>query len=254
MECQVCSRFHQNQFGGTLGFPIIKDKLFYFGDVEANRLSIANVGIYSVPSALQRQGNFSELLNPAISGFSQPIHLKQPKSNGTVNLGAPCGRAENVFCDGDANPNALRILNLYPTANNGSTLLNNYVVNVPKLDNTVQFDHRVDWNLSPRDLIYGRFSYVHQIVKNQLPLGPVLDGSGYGGYIQSNLAENGMGSYTHTFSPSVVNEFRFGYNWESLTSTLRMAIMERLRVRWALAMCLVSRDSAVCRLCSWGDL
>jgi len=206
-------RFHQNQFGGTIGFPIFKDKLFYFGDVEANRLSIANVGIYSVPSALQRQGNFSELLNPAISGFSQPIHLKQPKSNGNVNLGAPCGRPENVFCDGDTNPNALRILNLYPTANNGSTLLNNYVVNVPKLDNTVQFDHRVDWNLSPRDLIYGRFSYVHQIVKNQLPLGPVLDGSGYGGYIQSNLAENGMGSYTHTFSPSVVNEFRFGYNW-----------------------------------------
>ncbi|RZU39374.1 TonB-dependent receptor-like protein [Edaphobacter modestus] len=206
-------RFHQNQFGATIGFPILKDKLFYFGDVEANRISNANVNNLSVPSVLERQGNFSELLNPAISGFSQAIHLKQPNTNGTVALGAPCGRAENVMCAADIDANAQNILNMYPLPNRGNTLVNNYVLNVPRIDSTTQFDHRVDWNISPKDLIYGRFSYVHQIVKSALPLGPVLDGSGYGGYIQSNLAENGMGSYTHTFSPSIVNEFRFGYNW-----------------------------------------
>ena len=212
-NAQTVPRFHQNQFGATIGFPIIRNKLFYFGDVEANRIGRANVNILSVPSALERQGNFTELLNPAVSGFSQAIHLKQPNTNGTVALGAPCGQAENVMCPGDINAANLQILNMYPQANRGTTLNSNYAVNVPRLDSTTQFDHRVDWNLSPRDLIYGRFSYVHQIVKQSLPLGPILDGSGYGGYLQSNLAENGMGSYTHTFTPSLVNEFRFGYNW-----------------------------------------
>lgn len=206
-------RFHQNQFGATIGFPFFKNKLFYFGDVEANRITNANVNNLSVPSVLERQGNFTELLNPSVSGFSQIIHLKQPNTNGTVALGAPCAQAENVMCAADISASAKALLNLYPLPNRGTTLVNNYVVNVPRLDSTSQFDHRVDWNFSPRDLIYGRFSYVHQIVKSALPLGSILDGSGYGGYIQSNLAENGMGSYTHTFSSSVVNEFRFGYNW-----------------------------------------
>ncbi len=206
-------RFHQNQFGATIGFPLIKNKLFYFGDVEANRITNAQVNRLNVPSALERQGNFTELLNPTVSGFNQPIHLKQPNTNGSVPLGAPCGNAENVMCAADIDQNALKILNMYPTPNNGSGLQQNYVQNVPRLDSTTQFDQRVDWNASPKDLLYGRFSYVHQIVKSALPLGPVLDGSGYGGYIQSNLAENGMGSYTHTFTPSLINEFRFGYNW-----------------------------------------
>jgi hypothetical protein len=212
-NAQTRPRFHQNQFGATIGFPFWKDKLFYFGDVEANRITNQNVQILSVPSALERQGNFTELLNPAISGFSQPIPLYQPNSNGTVALGAPCGNSANIMCAADIDPNAQKILNMYPAPNRGNSLQSNYVTNTPRLDSTTQFDHRVDWNISPKDLVYGRFSYVHQLVKNSLPLGPILDGSGYGGYLQSNLAENGMGSYTHTFSPAIVNEFRFGYNW-----------------------------------------
>jgi hypothetical protein len=52
--------YHQNQFGATLGLPIIKNKLFYFGDVEANRISIGQTNILSVPTPLMRQGNFSK--------------------------------------------------------------------------------------------------------------------------------------------------------------------------------------------------
>jgi hypothetical protein len=212
-NAKTSPRFHQNQFGATIGFPIIKDKLFIFGDTEANRITNAQTGIYTVPTALERQGNFSELLNPTLSGQSTAITLYEPNTNGTAVLGSACGNPVNVICPGEIDANASRLINLYPTPNSGPQLTNNYTVNTPRADNTVQFDARVDWNLSQRDLFYGRFSYVHQIVKSALPFGPVLDGSGYGGYIQSNLAENGMGSYTHTFSPSIVNEFRFGYNW-----------------------------------------
>ncbi len=59
----VTPPYHQNQFGATLGFPIWKNKLFYFGDIEANRISISNPTPINVPTALMKQGNFSELLN-----------------------------------------------------------------------------------------------------------------------------------------------------------------------------------------------
>jgi hypothetical protein len=72
--------YHENQFGATLGFPILKNRLFYFGDAEANRIAYSNPGTYSVPPALMRQGNFSELLNASLNG--QSVQLYQPNSGG----------------------------------------------------------------------------------------------------------------------------------------------------------------------------
>jgi hypothetical protein len=78
--------YHQNQFGATLGFPIWKDHLFYFGDMEVNRISIANPSNTSVPTALMRKGDFSDLLNPSLTGQNEPIQLYQPNSGGTTKL------------------------------------------------------------------------------------------------------------------------------------------------------------------------
>lgn len=52
--------FHLNQFGATLGFPIIKNKLFYFGDIQNSRYSFSSPNTYSVPTPLERQGNFAD--------------------------------------------------------------------------------------------------------------------------------------------------------------------------------------------------
>src|SRR5246127_916057 len=73
--------YHQNQFGATLGFPIWKDKLFYFGDIEANRISISNPTLINVPSALEREGDFSELLNGDLTGVGAPTKLYQPNTD-----------------------------------------------------------------------------------------------------------------------------------------------------------------------------
>jgi hypothetical protein len=204
--------YHENQFGGTLGFPILRNKLFYFGDAEANRIVIGNTNTLTVPTPLMRQGNFSELKNSQLTG-TNPVQLYQPNSGGVTTLS--CNGQDNVLCPNQIDPVAQNILNLYPlpNANNGKTY-SNYVTNVPQHNNTFQWDQRLDWNISQKDQVYGRYSYNHQIQVNGLPLGLPLDGSGYGGERDFNLAENGMLSETHVFSPTLTNEFRFGYNWD----------------------------------------
>jgi len=205
--------YHQNQFGATLGFPIWRNKLFYFGDIEANRISISNPSPINVPSALEKQGNFSELLNGDLTGVGAPTRLYEPNS---ADLAQPlvCNGQQNVLCANQINAAASTILNLYPAPNaNGGKLYNNYIVNLGNTDNTIQWDQRLDWNISAKDQSYARYSYLHEIKTNGLPLGPILDGSGYGGQYDTNLAMNFMGSETHIFSPSLTNEFRFGYNW-----------------------------------------
>ena len=205
--------YHQNQFGGTIGFPIWKNKLFYFGDIEANRISIANPTTITVPTALMRTGDFSEMLNPSLNNFGYGVQLYEPNSGGAETLS--CNGANNVFCPSQINPIAQNILKLYPQPNigiAGQTYLN-YRTNVGRADNTVQWDQRLDWNASQKDQAYVRYSYAHEIITHGLPLGPILDGSGFGGERDTNLAENLMLSETHVFTPTLANEFRFGYNW-----------------------------------------
>jgi outer membrane receptor protein involved in Fe transport len=203
--------YHENQFGATLGFPILKNKLFYFGDLEANRIAKSNPSTISVPTALMRQGNFSELLDTHLNG--QSVQLYQPNSGGGAANKLSCNGQNNVFCAGQINPVAQNILSLYPSPNtNGGKTTNNYTVNTPTHNDTFQWDQRLDWNISSRDQTYVRYSYVHQIALNGLPLGNILDGSGYGGEYDVNLAQNFVGSETHIFNPTLTNEFRFSFN------------------------------------------
>ena len=210
-DAQTKSPYHENQFGGTIGFPFLKNKLFYFADVEANRISRANPQTLSVPTALMRQGNFSEILNPALNGAS--VQLYQPNSGGGAGNELSCNGQNNVLCASQIDPVAQHLLSLYPlpNANNGLTT-NNYKLNTATTNNTIQWDQRIDWNISSRDQAYARYSYDHVINFAAPPLGPILDGSGYGGDYDVNLAQNFMLSETHFFTPSFSNEFRFGFN------------------------------------------
>jgi outer membrane receptor protein involved in Fe transport len=205
--------YHQNQFGGTLGLPILRNRLFYFGDIEANRISIGNPSTITVPTMLMRNGDFSELLNTNLNNQGVPVQLYQPNSGGAQPLS--CNGANNVFCPSQINPVAQNIFKMYPQPNIGAPgqTYNNYRTNIGRSDNTVQWDQRIDWNLSQKDQAYARYSYAHEIIQHGLPLGPILDGSGFGGETDTNLAQNFMLSETHIFSPTLTNEFRFGYNW-----------------------------------------
>ena len=159
----VVPPYHQNQFGATLGLPIWKNKLFYFGDMEVNRISISNPTLINVPSALERQGNFSELLNGDLSGVGAPTLLYQPNSADPTKP-LVCNGQQNVFCASQINSVAQGILNLYPAPNTGNgNLFNNYRVNVGNTDDTIQWDQRLDWNVNAKDQSYVRYSYLHEI-------------------------------------------------------------------------------------------
>ena len=225
--------YHMNQFGATLGFPIIRDKLFYFGDIQSTRISYAANSTFSTPSALERQGDFSELLNPALTGGSCPIYLFEPNSNngnytaatcttapatGTLLVGQPTAAdpsGQNIFNTNQIDSVAQNILKLYPAPNaNNGKVYNNLVENLSTQNYPIQWDQRVDWNATRKDQAYVRYSYVHVINKLTPPLGPILDGTtNFAGKSETYLTENFMASDTHEFTGKTINEFRFSYNY-----------------------------------------
>jgi hypothetical protein len=209
--------YHQNQFGFTLGGPIVKNKLFFFGDYEGNRISLSSPDILTVPTLKERTGDFSELLNPALTGQPQPINLYEPGSAGNKKLGSVCGNAQNVMCSSEISPIASALLNLYPKPQGADANLtyNNYAASLNTAGSVNQFDVRVDYNLSAADQMFGRVSRSRESRTAQAPLGPTLDGSNccFTGGIFANQGDNMMFSENHVFSPTLINQARFAYNW-----------------------------------------
>jgi hypothetical protein len=211
--------YHQNQFGFTLGGPIFKDKLFFFGDYEGNRIIENFPEISSTPTLLMQSqpGNFSELLNTSLTGNSQPWRVYEPNSGGAAPLGAACGNPVNVMCPSEINPTALKLFQAaYPKPNAGipGQTYNNYDWSQLNSDSTNQFDIRVDYNLSAKDQVFGRVSWSHENKYVSAPLGPVFDGGGTdndGTFI--NQGKNAAFSWNHVFSQNLINQARFAYNW-----------------------------------------
>lgn len=205
--------YRQNQFGATIGGPFLKNKLFFFADAEANRVIFGETSSYTVPTIKMRTGDFSELLNPALSGVTYQRKLYQPGSGGATPIA--CNGQQNVICASQIDPVAQKLINLYPLPNLGVSgqTANNYRFQGKASDNTTQYDLRADWNIGVKDLAFARYSYSNNPEFFPPPLG-ALDGGSFGstGSIE-NEGRNCTTSETHFFSPSLSNEARFGYNW-----------------------------------------
>ena len=106
----------------------MKDKLFIFGDYQGFRQSTPlGVDYASVPTALMRQGNFSELLNPAVSGLSAPVIINN------LQTGAPF--PGNIIPSNLQNPVGVRYLNAYPTPNISGRVQQNYTIQRQQVQN-----------------------------------------------------------------------------------------------------------------------
>jgi hypothetical protein len=193
-----------HEFGGTVGGPIIKNRTFFFYDYLGQRNNIPFPFTTTVPTAGSRNGDFSAFAS--CGGIKDPL----------TGLNFPNNRIPANRID----PIAQRILNLYPlptadiacpgggTPNYFSQRENREVIN----NHGIKIDHRLTDNNS----LTGRFNdqRLMNVRENFFPTSligpPGLPTAGFGAGEEVGNSRAIVVSDTHTFSPTVLNEFRFG--------------------------------------------
>jgi hypothetical protein len=201
-----------NQYGGTFGGPVIKDKLFFFADYQALRFNVpAATGAITVFTAAQRQGDFSAICTEYnAAGVCNPgkgTQLYNPLQRDAAGNRVPF--ANNKIPTSLISPVATALFgkaNLYPAPIN-SQLEGNQFNTSRNFTHTDQGDIKIDYNLSDNDHLFGRFSRSRQdsIGTNSFPLF-------FDSFFRAP-AYNGVGNWTHSFSPGLVNEARLGINY-----------------------------------------
>jgi hypothetical protein len=243
----------QNQFGATIGGPIIKNRIFYFGDYEGLRRVQGNTqsGL-SVPTAAERTSGFTNLSDiitgqgttsradalgrqiplgaildpattrPVTAGVADPVsgiispstgYVRDPfgtcPASTTAYTLAGCGL--NQLPAGRLDPNAIKLLNLFPSPTSGG-IASNFASSPALYEHRNAFDARVDFDISQKEQVFFRFSYVDDPQFIPGPFGGIADGGGFQTGIQNAHSQQSALAWTHVFSPSMVNVARVGYN------------------------------------------
>lgn len=193
-----------NEFGASIGGPIIKNKAFYFGDYQG---LLINNGVYytgyTVPTDLMKQGYFLTSQFPAIydplSGSPFPI----VSSSGGPAYQIPTSRFDPVAAA------MVGSANIWPEPTNPSASSANYTTSNTQTDDTHQFDAKVDYQVNDANRIFARESYQHRDLTAPSP------GTRWfqiGNVNAQNRMHNAVAGYDHTFSATSTNEVRFGFN------------------------------------------
>jgi hypothetical protein len=204
--------YRQNQFGGSIGGPILKNKLFFFGDTELNRQFQGGTVVTSVPDALNRQGNFSDWL-----AYNSNYQIYDPT---TGNPATGVGRTpypNNVIPSSQISSQAQAIMAYFPSPNiqqiAGAPFVNNYSVNGGTAITYNKWDTREDYYLNERNTIFGRYSYASFTEAAPGAFGVEAGGPAFVNYGGSSVSQDhslALG-WTYTISPTMINEFRFGW-------------------------------------------
>lgn len=223
--------FKQNQFGGALGGPIIKNRMFIFGDYQGTRIassggSVQNLGyggFYSIPTQAMVHGDFSSLLTNTQIGtdaLGRAIYqgaIYDPST--TRNVGGQLVRDPfpgNMIPSRLFDPAAAKILSLYPATNQpipiGNYPQNDYFVSTAGSQTTDQGDARVDYKITDKDSIFGSLSWSNLSKLNAAPLPGLLDGTPFNAVTEEDLGRNAQLSYTRVWTPAILSETRVGFS------------------------------------------
>ncbi len=231
---QPIAPFKQNQFGGTFGGPIFKNRTFFFVDYQGTRIRQAETFLSIVPSPSEVGGNFSDLLTGDPATFFHPCPdgsgpafdpgtIFDPFSNHSYTCGdgrqitlrdpipgniiPTCSSATDGAC---LDPSALQLVGLFPGPN-VSNSAGNYLSNPVRKNNQDSFDVRGDHQFTAKDSLSLTFSFNNVDAIAPDPFPGFAGGGNFTGHI-TNLARSAGISDVHTFAANKINEFKIGYS------------------------------------------
>jgi len=229
--------YKQNQFGFTLGGPIVQNKMFFFGDYEGLRIRQGLPLVSTVPTPAEVGGDFSALLQPSnpIPGVldcsgnptyqGEIFNSRQAQystGNATGFCGVPIGGytpgglPTNIFPTGLADPLGQELANLFPAPNtsiNNVLVAGNYLSDPKRTETQNKLDVRFDNTITQKDNFFARYSYGKDSTFVPSPFNNVIDGGGFQDGYSTNTVQGLAASEIHTFSNNLINEFRFGVNY-----------------------------------------
>lgn len=202
-------KLRYNVFGGTIGGPIRRDKTFFFFGFEGTRQKTGSTTTLTVPTLAQRAGDFSQTYTTA--GALIPIY--DPQTTTTVGGVTTRSRfANNVVPQNRLDPVAVALMSYYPLPNRTPDNIsgaNNFRANDLATNNTQFYLARVDHVLTPADHLAFRYIYT----KGKTDNASVYPVRGADPTLNNTSDDNiGYAQWTHTFSPSLLNDVRFVYD------------------------------------------
>ncbi len=196
---------NQHQFGGNVSGPILHDRLFFFFDYEGTRIKQGVTRISTVPLPNERIGDFSAAAIAAsgVPGLKYNIIYDPLTGQPFPNNQIPAARLDKAVS---------ALINLFPLPNTPGAQLNNYIRSPLITDNNDSYDGRIDWTAGKKDNLFVRYAYINRSRFIPGNYGGIPDGTGSSSQGRQQLkAYSGVLGWTHIFSPTILNDFHFGY-------------------------------------------
>lgn len=209
---------NQNQFGGSIGGPIIRDHAFFFFNYEDTRVKQGVSRISTVPLDNERIGDFSPAAAAAAGVAAYPTVYDPTTCVVPYNVKSGCTPFLNNQIPGYRIDNTVAaLMALFPEPNfkgGGATFpeLNNFSRTGALTDFNASYDARIDWTPTSKDTVFGRFNYFNRTRDIPGYFGGLADGtstSAWGNQVLKGASV--VLGWTRILRPSMVNDFRFGW-------------------------------------------
>jgi hypothetical protein len=194
--------FENEDYGATIGGPLLRDRLFYFFSYHGlrNSIPVETGNMVTVPTAKMREGDFSELLNPAVSGLPQAVIIYDPLT------GVPF--PDNKIPAERINPVGQRYLKAFPNPT-GTGVTRNYLTERQKDSTYDDWDAKLDFSPNTTDQIFFSGSSWSDAFSDPGRI-PGFQ-AGFGAGTSENEGYTVRLGETHVFSGNLINEARVGF-------------------------------------------